>query len=94
MGIRISQSFLDFFMGIRISECFLDFFMGIRISECFLGFFMGIRNSECFFSTSLLKSEFLSVFWTSFTGIGISERFPSKFSWKSDQKFRAFSGVL
>ena len=48
MGIRISESFLDFFMGIRISEGFLDFFMGIRVSECFLDFFMGMRISERF----------------------------------------------
>ena len=60
MGIRISESFLDFFMGIRISEGFLDFFMGIRISASFLDFFMGMR---------------ISVFWTSFMGIRISQSF-------------------
>ena len=133
MGIRISETFLDFFMGIRISEGFLDFFMGMRISERFVDFFYGDQNFSksfgllygdqnfwmffgllygdqnfwmffgllygdqkfwMFFSTFLWESEFLSAFWTSFMGIGISERVPSKFLWKSDQKFRVFSGVL
>ena len=49
MGIRISESFLDFFLGIRISEGFLDFFMGIRISASFLDFFYGDQNFSKFF---------------------------------------------
>ena len=82
IGIIISDSFLDFFLGIRVSECFLDFLLEIRISKCFLDFFMGIRISECFFSTSLM-------------GIGISERFLSKFLWKSEiQNFLPSRGVL